>query len=100
MAVFAAGAELVPFSPLADEAVKQQLKGARANNLRKYPGNIRRWINVSAEDADQDDVESDSDAEADPDDETATANEDADAEAEGTDDDGATTSITRARKRE
>jgi len=37
-------------SPLADETVKRNLKGARASGPRRYPGNIKRWENVSAED--------------------------------------------------
>ncbi|MDH3429746.1 MAG: hypothetical protein OEM60_03550 [Gammaproteobacteria bacterium] len=37
-------------SPLGDETVKRNLKGARASGPRRYPGNIRRWENVSAED--------------------------------------------------
>jgi hypothetical protein len=30
--------------------VKRHLKGARADGLRRYPHNIRRWVNVAAED--------------------------------------------------
>ena len=37
-------------SPLADETVKRKVKGANASGKRKYPSNIRRWINVAAED--------------------------------------------------
>ena len=37
-------------SPLADETVKQNLKGAKASGSRRYPANIRRWINFAAED--------------------------------------------------
>lgn len=37
-------------SPLGDENVKKQLKGASASNQRRYPSNIRRWINIAAED--------------------------------------------------
>jgi hypothetical protein len=37
-------------SPLGDETVKRNLKGARASGPRRYPGNIKRWENVSAED--------------------------------------------------
>ena len=37
-------------SPLADETVKRNLKGARASGPRRYPGNIKRWENFSAED--------------------------------------------------
>lgn len=37
-------------SPLSDETVKQNLKGAAARGPRRYPSNIRRWINVAAED--------------------------------------------------
>jgi len=37
-------------SPLGDETVKRNLKGARADGARRYPGNIKRWENVSAED--------------------------------------------------
>lgn len=37
-------------SPLSDETVKQYLKGARASGVRRYPNNIRHWVNVAAED--------------------------------------------------
>lgn len=37
-------------SPLGDETVKRKLKGSRADGARRYPGNIRRWVNVAAED--------------------------------------------------
>jgi len=37
-------------SPLGDESVKRNLKGARAVIDRRYPGNVRQWINVAAED--------------------------------------------------
>ena len=37
-------------SPLGDETVKDNLKGAKANGLRKYPTCIKKWINVAAED--------------------------------------------------
>lgn len=37
-------------SPLADETVKRNLKGAQVSGLRKYPNNIRRWVNIAAED--------------------------------------------------
>ncbi|NCC53638.1 MAG: hypothetical protein EOM20_20850 [Spartobacteria bacterium] len=37
-------------SPLGDETVKRNLRGARASGPRKYPHNVRRWVNVSAED--------------------------------------------------
>ena len=37
-------------SPLGDETVKRNLKGARAKGARRYPGNIKRWENVAAED--------------------------------------------------
>lgn len=37
-------------SPLGDENVKDQLKGANASGRRKFPQNIKRWINVAAED--------------------------------------------------
>ena len=37
-------------SPLADETVKRNLKGGRADGSRRYPWNIRNWINVAAED--------------------------------------------------
>ena len=37
-------------SPLGDEIVKDKLKGANARSHRKYPHNIRRWINLAAED--------------------------------------------------
>jgi len=37
-------------SPLPDTTVKRNLKGARADGLRRYPHNVRRWVNVAAED--------------------------------------------------
>ena len=37
-------------SPLGDETVKRNLKGAKASGSRRYPSNIRRWVNVAAED--------------------------------------------------
>jgi len=37
-------------SPLGDETVKQNLKGAGASGPRCYPTNIGEWINVAAED--------------------------------------------------
>jgi hypothetical protein len=37
-------------SPLPDTTVKRNLKGARAAGLRRYPHNVKRWINVAAED--------------------------------------------------
>lgn len=37
-------------SPLADETVKRNLKGAKASGRRRYPTNVESWINVSAED--------------------------------------------------
>ncbi len=37
-------------SPLADETVKRNLKGAKASGSRQYPSNIRRWVNLAAED--------------------------------------------------
>ncbi|MCZ6837333.1 MAG: hypothetical protein O7G85_16275 [Planctomycetota bacterium] len=37
-------------SPLGDETVKRNLKGAKADGERQYPTNIRHWINVAAED--------------------------------------------------
>ena len=37
-------------SPLGDETVKTHLKGAQARRERRYPSNIRRWINIAAED--------------------------------------------------
>lgn len=37
-------------SPLGDETVKRNLKGARASGERKYPNNIVNWHNVAAED--------------------------------------------------
>jgi len=37
-------------SPLGDENVKDQLKGADASGYRRYPQNIKRWINFAAED--------------------------------------------------
>lgn len=37
-------------SPLGDETVKNNLKGANLEGKRKYPTNIKKWINVAAED--------------------------------------------------
>ena len=37
-------------SPLADETVKRHLRGAGATNERRYPGNVKEWVNVAAED--------------------------------------------------
>jgi len=37
-------------SPLGDETVKRHLKGSEASGARRYPSNVRRWINVAAED--------------------------------------------------
>lgn len=37
-------------SPLGDETVKQNLKGSNVNGFRRYPSNIRRWVNIAAED--------------------------------------------------
>lgn len=37
-------------SPLGDETIKQNLKGADASGVRRYPSNIATWINVAAED--------------------------------------------------
>ena len=37
-------------SPLGDETVKRNLKGANAEGERKYPDNILHWHNVAAED--------------------------------------------------
>lgn len=37
-------------SPLSDETVKKNLKGANLNGRRKYPRNIKKWINIAAED--------------------------------------------------
>lgn len=37
-------------SPLGDEIVKDQLKGAKSDSERQYPHNIGRWINFAAED--------------------------------------------------
>jgi len=37
-------------SPLGDETAKRNLRGARAHGPRKYPDNIRNWINIYAED--------------------------------------------------
>lgn len=37
-------------SPLGDETVKKNLKGANADGSRRYPSNISRWDNVAAED--------------------------------------------------
>lgn len=37
-------------SPLGDESVKERLKGSRLEGVKKYPLNIQRWVNLSAED--------------------------------------------------
>lgn len=37
-------------SPLGDETVKRHLKGAGLNGERRYPSNVRRWVNIAAED--------------------------------------------------
>ena len=37
-------------SPLGDETVKSHLKGSDASGARRYPSNIRRWVNIAAED--------------------------------------------------
>lgn len=37
-------------SPLGDETVKSHLKGRASKGAGRYPGNIRRWGNVAAED--------------------------------------------------
>jgi hypothetical protein len=37
-------------SPLGDENVKDRLKGSSNKGFRKYPTNIKRWLNISAED--------------------------------------------------
>lgn len=37
-------------SPLGDETVKDNLRGAMASRERKYPANVTRWENVAAED--------------------------------------------------
>ena len=37
-------------SPLGDETVKRNLRGAGAKGPRRYPSNIKEWVNVAAED--------------------------------------------------
>ena len=37
-------------SPLADENIKQYLKGSQNRGFKKYPTNIERWCNFAAED--------------------------------------------------
>lgn len=37
-------------SPLGDETVKRKLRGAGASGLRRYPHNVKRWVNFAAED--------------------------------------------------
>ncbi len=37
-------------SPLGDETSKRHLKGASATRAKRYPHNIKRWINIAAED--------------------------------------------------
>lgn len=37
-------------TPLGNRVVQRNLKGAQARNERRYPSNIRRWVNISAVD--------------------------------------------------
>lgn len=37
-------------SPLGDENVKNNLKGSQSKGFKRYPTNIRRWVNIAAED--------------------------------------------------
>jgi len=37
-------------SPLGDENVKRYLKGSKSKGRLRYPHNIRKWVNISAED--------------------------------------------------
>ena len=37
-------------SPLGDETVKRNLKGSDATKERRYPANIKSWLNIAAED--------------------------------------------------
>ncbi len=37
-------------SPLGDETAKQHLKGKESRGRHRYPLNIKRWVNISAED--------------------------------------------------
>ena len=37
-------------SPLADETVKDRVKGAGNRDIRRYPTNVNRWVNLAAED--------------------------------------------------
>jgi hypothetical protein len=37
-------------SPLGDEVIKDNLKGGNLKGIRKYPTNIKTWINIAAED--------------------------------------------------
>lgn len=37
-------------SPLGDETAKQHLKGKKSSGNHKYPHNIKRWVNIAAED--------------------------------------------------
>lgn len=37
-------------SPLSDETVKRNLKGAGASGERRYPNNVAEWVNIAAED--------------------------------------------------
>lgn len=37
-------------SPLGDITVQENLKGRKASGERRYPGNIRKWVNIAAED--------------------------------------------------
>ena len=37
-------------SPLGDETVKRHLKGAKASGARRFPDNIKHWVNIAAED--------------------------------------------------
>ena len=37
-------------SPLGDATVREHIKGQKASREREYPGNIRKWVNIAAED--------------------------------------------------
>jgi len=37
-------------SPLADDTIREKLKGARAKADRQYPANLKKWVNIAAED--------------------------------------------------
>lgn len=37
-------------SPLSDGTIQDRLKGAKAKGSRRYPANLKKWVNIAAED--------------------------------------------------